>query len=225
MSERISRPQDQFLAQLKDDLLLMGGTVESMMQEARQALAQKNAELAQKIIERDAQVDTMETNIDELAISLLSLHQLAPRDLRFVSSALKITTDIERMGDVVRNICERVIELEALVEIPDPQHLFTLFDAVQEMITKALDSFVRSSSDEASKIIERDKTIDELNLTTYKEMLGVMQSSSDKVEVALKYVYISKYLERIGDHCKNVAEQVIFVAEGLDVRHTDLNSD
>lgn len=225
MSERSLSFVNEELAQLKENLLLMGGVVESMMTETRDALVNSDPELARKIILRDQQVDKLESDTDEIAVSILSLQTLAPRDLRFVCAALKITTDIERMGDVVRNLCERIEELPSLPKLPLNEDLLKMFDLATNSIARSLDAFVNLSSQDATEALHLDHSIDELNEDLYRQFVEQMKKSPDQIEGLMKYIYVAKYLERIGDHAMNVAQQVIFVVEGVDVRHSDVNRD
>lgn len=219
MSERSTETPTSELEELKENLLLMGGTIESMMAEAEVAMSHIDAELAEKIIERDEQVDQMEKSIDELAISILSFRQPASRDLRFVTSSMKIITDIERMGDTIKNICERVSELSHLPRVSPNSEIGQLFRKSSELITKCLDGFVNFSSQEAGKTLALDHEIDQMHIKIYKELVEQMQKDPEHIPSLLKYLYIAKYLERIADHATNISEQVIFMVEGLDIRH------
>lgn len=209
------------LQELKDNLLLMGGIIESMLKESRQAAHSPSVEFARKVMERDLQVDKMEKDIDDQAISILSISQPVAKDLRFASAALKITTDIERMGDIIRNICERVEEIVSLPKKDLPEEILKLFDLTENAVEKSLDAFVEISSPMASEALVLDDEIDELHLNVFEDLIAEMKSNPELIETLLKHIYIAKNLERIADHAMNVAEQVIFVAEGLDVRHTD----
>jgi len=222
MSERSLKLLNEELTQLKENLLLMGGVVESMMSETREALVNLDSDLAKRIIQRDQQVDKLESDTDEIAVSILSLQTLAPRDLRFVSAALKITTDIERMGDVVRNLCERIGELPALPKLAMNEDLLKMFDLAINSIGRSLDAFVNLSSKDAADALQLDDRIDSLNEDLYGQFVEQMKAEPCQIEGLMKYVYMAKYLERIGDHAMNIAEQVIFVVEGVDVRHSDV---
>lgn len=216
----MSIQRDEELFRLRDDLLLMGGIVESMLFEAKEALEKHSPKLARQVIDRDEQVDQMEKELDERAISILALRQPAASDLRFVAAALKIITEVERMGDVIRNICERILELEGLVHMQAPDELMSMFDKVHRLTGKCLDAFVKTSSDDAGRAVELDREIDEINRRMHVDLINRMKQEPQILESTLKYLYISKHLERISDHAVNIAEQVVFVEKGLDIRHT-----
>jgi len=225
-SKHTAKAFEADLASLKESLLLMGGIVESMLKEAFEAFNGKSADLAQMIIERDDDVDRVEKSVDELAIQILALRQPAARDLRFVSTALKISKDLERMGDEIVNICERLVELtemgeDAEFEKIDQTHLKALFQMSQEVMTKALDAFVSLSSQEAGDILNLDERIDRKYRELYQEYVGMIENNPRLTRRILKILFIAKYLERIADHATNFAEQVIFVVEGLDIRHEE----
>jgi len=220
MSDHTMKKFDVDLSQLKEGLLLMGGSIESMMQEARDALLQRNPDLARKVIERDLQVDKMEKDTDELAISILALRQPAAKDLRFVSAALKITTDMERMGDEIVNICERAIELTKFPPRAPHEDISKIFDLSSALISKSLDAFVNLSSQEAGDLLMLDDEIDQLHRKIYLELVEQMKTDPAQIDSTMKYIYVAKHLERIADHATNIAEQVIFMVEGLDIRHT-----
>jgi len=204
----------------------MGGIVESMLKEAFEAFNTSSLDLARMIIERDDDVDRVEKSVDELAIQILALRQPAARDLRFVSTALKISKDLERIGDEIVNVCERLVELTEMGEDLefskiDQSHLKALFLMSQEVMTKALDSFVSLSSQEAGEILTLDEKVDHKYRELYQEYVNLIENNPRLTRRILKVLFMAKYLERIADHATNFAEQVIFVVEGLDVRHEE----
>lgn len=204
----------------------MGGIVESMLKEAFEAFNTSSLDLARMIIERDDDVDRVEKSVDELAIQILALRQPAARDLRFVSTALKISKDLERIGDEIVNVCERLVELTEMGEDLefskiDQSHLKALFLMSQEVMTKALDSFASLSSQEAGEILTLDEKVDHKYRELYQEYVNLIENNPRLTRRILKVLFMAKYLERIADHATNFAEQVIFVVEGLDVRHEE----
>ncbi len=211
---------DQDLDRLKELLLLMGGTIESMLQDAAEALAMRSLVHARRIIERDEDVDALEKLVDQRAIEILALRQPTAGDLRFVCAAFKICTDLERMGDIVVNICERVIELDGVAELKNPAQLSRLFRLTKEIISRSLDCFVNQSTLIASEVLLSDQEIDTLTREIYSELMLVMKSESDKVERGMRTFFIAKHLERMADHACNIAEQVVFMVKGLDIRHS-----
>lgn len=222
MSEHTYKPFEADLAKLKDNLLLMGGLIESMLQEAKEALLNNDAELARKVIQQDRQLDQMEKDADELAVQILALRQPAAKDLRFVAAALKISTDLERMGDEIVNICERVIELSEFEPIKPYQDLPKMLDMSSQLISRSLDAFVSLSSQQAGKVLKDDDEIDNLYREILNELVDIMKHRPETIVPAMKLMSVAKYLERLADHATNVAEQVIFMVEGLDVRHSSI---
>jgi phosphate transport system protein len=225
-SKHTAKAFDADLNSLKESLLLMGGVVESMLKESHEAFKSRNASLAKLIIARDDDVDRIEKSVDELAIQILALRQPAARDLRFVSTALKISKDLERIGDEVVNICERVAELAEMPESLEfesisKEPLETIFVSAQEVISRALDAFVSLSSQQAGEILKLDDRIDQHYRSFYRDLLQEMQEHPDLIVRIMKILFVAKYLERIADHATNFAEQVIFVVEGLDIRHEE----
>jgi len=225
-SKHTAKAFEADLASLKESLLLMGGIVESMLKEAFEAFNTSSLDLARMIIERDDDVDRVEKSVDELAIQILALRQPAARDLRFVSTALKISKDLERIGDEIVNVCERLVELTEMGEDLefskiDQSHLKALFLMSQEVMTKALDSFVSLSSQEAGEILTLDEKVDHKYRELYQEYVNLIENNPRLTRRILKVLFMAKYLERIADHATNFAEQVIFVVEGLDVRHEE----
>lgn len=208
------------LTRLKDTLLLMGGMIESMLDETNQALLNNDSVAAFKIIERDKQLDQMEKKVDELAIQILALRQPTAIDLRFVTASMKICTDLERMGDSLVNICERITELAKFPPLKPYQDLPKMMKLTSAMITKALDAFVNQSLDLASEVLKSDDEIDGLTSLIHRELIEMMKKDSGAVERAIKLMSISKYLERMADHATNISEQVIFMVKGLDIRHS-----
>lgn len=209
------------LQSLKDGLLLMGGVVESMLSEAESALMGLDQELARRVQDRDQEVDQIEKHVDELAIQILALRQPAAVDLRFVTSALKISKDLERMGDEVKNICERIEEIGEAPKPHQTEDLFLMIKKCRHLIKCSLDSFVHLSSQEAGQVLELDDEIDRMHRRIRSDLTNAMKAQPSEVETASKLISMAKSLERIGDHAINVAEQVIFTVEGLDIRHED----
>lgn len=222
--KHLSHQYEEDLQRLKEGLLLMGGTLESMMKDAFSALRNKDRDMAMKIIERDSQLDEMEKKIDEQAIELLALRQPAAGDLRFITACMKICTDLERMADGVVNICERIAEHCGMRTTHDVVEIEKMFMLATEMVAKSLDAFVHSSLDAASEVLRTDAEMDQLFRSAYRILLDEMVADSQDVEPALKLLFIAKYLERIADHATNISEQVIFSVRGLDIRHSDFPS-
>ncbi len=210
------------LKNLKEKLLLMGGTVESMLAEAADALIQNDADLARQVMRRDVEVDALEKEVDQAALQILALRQPAASDLRFVTSAFKTCTDLERMGDMTVNICERVIELSRLSPLKPYEVLPRMVELTRQMIGSALDAFVNQSTELAARVLKSDLEVDRLTSVVYLELVEIMKRSPDAVERGMKLFFIAKHLERMSDHATNIAEQVVFTVKGLDIRHQNV---
>lgn len=217
--EHTDKKFEEDLSKLRDDILSMGGLVEDQIQKAVYSLVNRDSNLAETIIERDHDVNQLDVEIDELCIRLLALHQPAAKDLRLITTALKITTDLERIGDMAVNICERALELnrepqlKPYIDIPRMAHIS------QEMIRESLDAFVREDTDLALKVCKDDQEVDDLNSQIFRESISFMISDPQTINRAIKITSISKYLERIADHATNIGEMVVFMVKGKSIRH------
>ncbi len=218
--EHISAIFDQELNDLRGRILAMGGKVEMMISGSVMSLVERDSGLAQRIVTMDHEVNTLEVAVDEKCLELLALRQPAARDLRFITLALKIVTDLERIGDQCANIAKRALELndepplKPYIDIPRMAHWTEI------MLKEALDAFVRGDDQLAIKVCKDDSFVDELNMQIQRELLTFMIEDPATISRALKLNYISKYLERIADHATNIAEMVIFMVKGKDIRHT-----
>jgi phosphate transport system protein len=210
---------DEDLKKLREDILYMGGLVEDQIQKAVGSLVDRNSELAEMIIQRDHEVNRLDVEIDDLCIRLLALHQPAARDLRFITTALKITTDLERMGDMAVNICERALELNREPQLKPYIDIPRMAQISQRMIRESLDAFVREDTDLALKVCKDDQQVDDLNSQIFRETISFMIEDPHTINRAMKIGFISKYLERIADHATNIAEMVIFLVKGKSIRH------
>lgn len=220
VSKQHTSPVEEDFARLRENLLLMGGCIESMLKDLKNLLSRRSPDEARRLAARDEQVDQMEKSVDEIALQILALRQPAARDLRYVRASLKITTDLERMGDEVKNVCERIEELEKLPQTSLDEEIMPLVDMIIDLVSKSLDIFVSQSSQEAGQLLNLDDQVDDMHRNLYHRFVSLMKAEPDKIESVMKYLYMAKYLERIGDHATNLAEQVIFAVEGYDIRHT-----
>lgn len=218
--EHISTAFDIELNELKQSILVMGGKVELMIANSVKALVDRDTPLAERTIAFDHEVNAAEMSIDEHCLELLALRQPAARDLRFITIALKIVTDLERIGDQCANIGKRARELneepplKPYIDIPRMAHW------AEVMVKEALDAFVSGDADLAVKVCKDDSFVDDLNNQIQRELLTFMIEDPTTISRAMKLNYISKSLERIADHATNVAEMVIFMVKGKDIRHT-----
>lgn len=197
----------------------MGGLVEDQIQKAVSSLVERDSALAETIIERDHEVNRLDVEIDDLCIQLLALHQPAARDLRFITTALKITTDLERIGDMAVNICERALELNVEPQLKPYIDIPRMAQTSERMIRESLDAFVREDTDLALKVCKDDQEVDDLNSQIFRETISFMIEDPHTINRAMKISSISKYLERIADHATNIAEMVVFMVKGKSIRH------
>lgn len=212
------------LEELNEALLAMGAMVESSIHCSVQALVERDERLARRVIEDERRVNQMELDIDARVTRLLALNQPVARDLRLLIIALKINTDLERMGDLAANIAERAI---ALISIPAVKPLVDtprMASLVEDMLHRSLDAFVRRDADLAAKVLPADDEVDALRDGIYTELVSIMQTDPAIVKPAINLMFVARNLERIADHTTNIAEDVIFLVRGVDVRHNALQS-
>ena len=207
------------LEDLRKQLLEMAGLVELAVHDSVLSLMERDQERAQRVLVNEARINQMEIRIDELATRLLALNQPMARDLRFLTAAIKINSDLERMGDLAVNIVERALSLIAqppvkpLIDIPRMAQL------AESMVRNSLDSFVKRDAELARSVLLSDDAVDDLRDTISKELVGFMERDPSTVSRALDLILVSRNLERIADHATNIAEDVLFVVQGVDVRH------
>jgi phosphate transport system protein len=219
LSAHTDKKYEEDLKKLRDDILYMGGLVENQIQRAVSSLVDRDSALAETIIERDHEVNRLDVEIDDLCIRLLALHQPAARDLRFITTALKITTDLERIGDMAVNICERALELNEEPQLKPYIDIPRMARTSERMIRESLDAFVREDTDLALKVCKDDQEVDDLNSQIFRETISFMIEDPHTINRAMKISSISKYLERIADHATNIAEMVVFMVKGKSIRH------
>ena len=218
-AEHTDKKYEEDLKKLREEILYMGGLVEDQILKAVSSLVDRDSKLAEMIIERDHEVNRLDVEIDELCIKLLALHQPAGRDLRFITTGLKITTDLERIGDMAENICERALELNQEPQLKPYIDIPRMAQISQRMIRESLDAFVREDTDLALKVCKDDEEVDQLNSQIFREVVSFMIEDPHTIARAIKISSISKYLERIADHATNIAEMVIFMVKGKSIRH------
>jgi phosphate transport system protein len=208
------------LARLRESYLFMGAKVEAMLASSMEAFQEKDAPKARSVIAMDRDVDQLELEIDHLCMSTLARFTPVGADLRFVVMSLKTVTDLERIGDLAVNIGERILDL-----LPDPprgdySELRKMAEIVQAMLRDALDAFVSTDVPKAQSVIERDSLVDELYVRTFHNVLRNLIDDRTAVHRGMGIQSIAKYLERMGDHATNLAEQVVFLVKGTDIRHS-----
>jgi phosphate transport system protein len=207
------------LEQLTTKLLEMSSLVEAAIQRSISAVIHKDRSAADEVFRNEARINEIEIEIDEFAINLLALNQPMAADLRLIVAALKINTDLERMGDLSVNIAERAISLlgetviKPMVDIP---HIAGL---VQSMVRKALDAFVNRDADLARSVLASDDAVDSMRTACYHELISFMEKDPQNIRPSMDLLAVTRNLERIADHSTNVAEDVLFRVKGVDVRH------
>ena len=205
---------------LKQTLLAMGGLVEDQIRHVMRALVERDDALAQEVIERDQQVNAYDVEVDETCVSLLALHQPAAGDLRFITTAMKIVTDLERMGDQAVNIAQRVLELNREPQLKPYIDLPRMAERAQAMVKESLDAFVTRDTELARRVCAADAEVDALKEQIFRELLTFMMEDARTIPRAIRLILISRFLERLADHATNIAEMVIYLVDAKMVRHT-----
>ncbi|MCA2981428.1 MAG: phosphate signaling complex protein PhoU [Myxococcaceae bacterium] len=219
MPAHTDRAFEKDLQALRDKLLAMGARVEAMIADGVSSLTERDTARARSVIGQDGEVNRLEVEVDDLCRRILALRQPAASDLRFITTALKIVTDLERVGDLAVNIAERAIDLNDTSVTPLSGDLPQLARLAQAQLKDALDAFVAGDADKAQALLGRDELLDALFLKLFNDLLQRMMEDSKWVRRATSLVFVAKHLERIGDHATNVAEMVIYMVRGTDVRH------
>lgn len=220
MGTHTSRAYESELRDLKSRLLAMGGRCESLIQMASRAVEQLDTALAKKVEASDRTLNSEEMEIDQMAIRILALRQPVGRDLRFLVTALKVVTDLERIGDEAVNISERAEELARAGQIAQLHpKLISMADAAAKMVRNALDSFVEENDVMARRVLREDDAVDQMYGDLLRLSMAYMREHPDRLEDGMRIASCAKYLERIADHATNIAEMVVFMVSGDDVRH------
>jgi phosphate transport system protein len=207
------------LDNLQRDLLALASLVEEAIFKSIRSLQDRDARLAREVIAGDSQIDLEENHIDEECLKMLALHQPVAVDLRRITAALMITTDLERMGDLAEEIAERAIELAVPPHFPIPARLQRMTDLTTVMVRQSLDSFVNLDKEQAERVLRMDDEVDRYNSEIINEVIQVMKGTPALIEAGLSLFSATRHLERIADHATNIAEDVIYLIEGEIVRH------
>jgi phosphate transport system protein len=208
------------LEALKQTLLAMGGLVEDQIRRVMRALTERDDALAQEVIDRDRQVNAYDVEVDETCVNLLALHQPAAGDLRFITTAMKIVTDLERIGDQAVNIGQRALELNREPQLKPYIDLPRMAERAQAMVKESLDAFVTRDTELARRVCAADAEVDALKEQIFRELLTFMMEDTRTISRAIRLILISRFMERVADHATNIAEMVIYMVEGKMVRHT-----
>lgn len=207
------------LTDLKGTVLKLGSMVEKAISDSIKSLVERNSKFAADVIDKDTQVNALDVEIDEECIRLIALRQPRAGDLRLITTAMKITTDLERIGDLAVDISERALELNEEPQMKPYIDIPRMAEIAQVMVRDALDAFVKRDSALARDVLVRDDLVDNLNWQVFNELLFFMTQDPKTVSMAVKITYVSKYIERIADHATNIAEMVIYLVEGKIIRH------
>ncbi len=216
----MARQKEEDIEALKEQILKMGGIVEESIRQSVKALVERDRNLAITVIDGDAIVNHYDVQIEEECIRLLAIWQPTGSTLRFLTTAIKIITDLERMGDLAVDVCERAIELNEEPPLKPFIDMPRMAEAAQTMLKDSLDSFVREDADLAMKVCASDDYVDNLNVQIFNELLVYMLQDPRNISRAVRLTYITKYLERIADHATNIAEMVVYMVKGKVIRHT-----
>lgn len=217
--EPLHRHFEQEIETLRESILRLGGLVEEAIGRALLALVQRDDAVARTVVEADNEVDRLELQIDNHCMEILALHQPFARDLRFVTTAMKITTDLERIGDLAVNMAERALELNREPQLKPFIDIPLMGRRAQEMVRGALNAFVRQDALAARQVIDLDDELDSRMEQIFRELVSYMLERPDSITRALRLTFVAKYLERMGDQATNICEQVVYMVEGQVIKH------
>ena len=219
LKKHTDREYEGELLALREHVLLMGAKVEEMIKSSIRALVERDSVLARRMIDFDHQINRLEVETDEMCLRILAKRQPVASDLRFITMALKLVTDLERIGDIGVNVCERVLELNEEPPLRPDGSIQLMAEAAEGMVHDALDAFVQGDVEKAQQVILRDKVVNDMYTQLNRALLTYMMEDPRNIYRATRLQSIGKYLERIGDHATNLAEMVVFMVKGKDIRH------
>ena len=209
----------QDLENLQTRLLEMGGLVEASIRRGVAAWMERNGEEARVVLQNETRIDQLEMEIDEMAVQLLALQQPMASDLRFITAAIKINTDLERIGDLAASIAERALVAAPTAQIPQLVDIPRMVKLTEMMVRNSLDAFVKRDAELARTVLASDDEVDALRTSMHTDLVELMQRDPSLVPSAVDFLLACRRLERIADHATNVAEDALFVITGEDVRH------
>lgn len=221
MEEKVhtSTQYERELREVKESLIYLGALAEQSIREALESLLKRNSELAQKVVDGDTGIDRLDEQIDEQCLRILALRQPTARDLRFITTAIKINGHLERIGDMAANIAEKAIILNREPQLKPYIDIPRMAEITRGMIRKSLDALINEDHTLAEEVKREDETVDNLNEQIFRELLTFMIEDPRTTHRALLIMQISKSLERISDHAESIADAVIFMVTGENVRH------
>ena len=219
LRQHTSQEFEMELESVRQRILDMGRHVDQVLESSGKALLEHDTELGNRIIAGDQETDSMELEIDHLCLQILARRQPVAGDLRLLTSALKLVVDLERIGDLGVSIAGRVVELGSEPPLTPYEDLMRMLTTAREMLTEALAALQSQDVASASRVIDKDEVVDAYYTQIFNDVLSRMRESPENIFRATRVQAISKYVERIGDHATNVAERVIFILTGEDIRH------
>jgi phosphate transport system protein len=208
------------IEKLKKKILSLGAAVEDDVKMAVQSIENRNPFLAERVIAMDREIDQAEIDLEEDCLKILALYQPVAIDLRFIIAVMKINNDLERIGDLAVNLAERAQFLSSQASIAIPFDLEALAEKTQGMLKKSLDSLVNLNAPLAREVCRTDDEVDEINRKMYDQVKDAIRAHPDHLDILIPYLSVSRYLERIADHATNIAEDVIYMIEGVIARHS-----
>ncbi|HDQ03352.1 MAG TPA: phosphate signaling complex protein PhoU [Deltaproteobacteria bacterium] len=207
------------LQEIKDELIYLGALTEKSIHTAMQSLTQRNSDLAREVIVNDDEIDKLDSLLEEKSIRVLALRQPTAIDLRFITTAIKVTGHLERIGDMAVNIAEKAVLLNELPKLKPYIDLPHMAELVNEMIENSLNAFIREDLELARKVRQQEQMVDDLNDQIFRELLTFMMEDSKAIHRAIFIMQVSKNLERIADHAQGIADMVTYMVTGESVRH------
>ena len=225
MNEYTDQGYANELREIRARLLLMVGRVEKMIGESVDALVNRDIKKGESVIAQDGSVNQDEVDLDAMCLTLLACRQPMASDLRFVTFAMKMVTDLERIGDLAVNLSERAIDLTKEPPLAPYHKIPRMGVVVRSMVRDAIDAFVEKDAAKARDVLTRDDEVDELYHSVFRELLDLMTEDHNNIHRCIHNQSVAKYLERMGDHGTNLAEQVVFMLKGTDIRHPKLWQD
>jgi len=219
----MSKHLERDLSRLKQEILVMGGMVEVATDLAISAIVDRRKDLAEQVTAGDDKIDAKELEIEDECLKMLALHQPVASDLRFIITVLKVNNDLERMGDLAKNIAERALALAAEPPIAGAREFKAMAERVRRMVHECIDALVERDVDLAKKVCLDDREVDEENKRHFAALQAVMAKDPATIERAVHLISVSRHLERIADHATNIAEDVVFLVDGEVIRHLRLS--
>jgi len=219
----MERHLDAELRALREKLLLMGGSVEFQLQDVLNALTGRDSELAIRVVENDLSINKLDIEIDETCLRLLALHKPTAGDLRFITTAMKISSELERISDLAENIAERAIELNQEPQLKPYIDIPRMANWTLQMVKECLDAFMNRDAVLARKVCRDDDYVDHLTEQLFRELVSFMLEDPRTITRAIRLTFIGKYYERIADHATNVGELVVYMVEGKIIRHQNVD--